>query len=71
MELPAGGESTPIILDDALISFDDDRFASSLRYIAETLPRRHQVIILTCHRDRHERPAREEWFRGHVAVVNL
>ena len=70
-ELSVGGESIPIILDDPLISFDDDRFATSLMYIVESLPRQNQVIILTCHRDRHERVAGEEWFRDGVAVVEL
>ncbi|MGC8863557.1 MAG: ATP-binding protein, partial [Armatimonadota bacterium] len=70
-ELSAGVESIPIILDDALISFDDERFESGLRHIVETLPGRHQVIILTCHRNRHERLLDKEWFRERVVVVGL
>ena len=70
-ELSAGGEPIPIILDDALVSFDDERFESAMRHVAETLSPRHQVIILTCHRNRHERLAEKDWFRERVAVVDL
>ena len=43
----ADGESCPIILDDALISFDDTRAKAALRLLRE-LSSERQVIIFTC-----------------------
>ena len=40
-------EPCPIILDDALLSFDDERMALSLDYLKE-ISRHRQVILFTC-----------------------
>ena len=47
-------ESIPIILDDPLIAADDNRFKSGFEYVTCELSQKHQIIILSCHRSRHE-----------------
>ncbi|BDG59489.1 ATP-binding protein [Caldinitratiruptor microaerophilus] len=49
LELTAGGETPPVICDDSLVQYDDDRAAGAIRYLAD-LARGHQVVLLTCHR---------------------
>jgi len=70
-ELSDAGEPIPIILDDPLIASDDERFASGLRYLAETFALQEQVIILSCHRARHESLAGQEWFKRQVEIIEL
>lgn len=43
-----GDESCPIILDDALVNFDDERCLAALKLLKETALTR-QVILFTCH----------------------
>ena len=38
----------PIVLDDALTNFDDERCASALRYLKEAAQTR-QILLFTCH----------------------
>lgn len=38
----------PIILDDALANFDDDRCAAALRYL-KTEAQKRQILLFTCH----------------------
>ena len=45
--LPAE-KKVPLILDDALTNFDDDRCAAALRWLKEEATRR-QIILFTCH----------------------
>ena len=45
--LPAENQ-VPIVLDDALASFDDDRCAAALRWLKEEGKRR-QILLFTCH----------------------
>ena len=40
--------SVPIVLDDALTNFDDDRCAAALKWLKEEAKRR-QIILFTCH----------------------
>ncbi len=46
MVLPAE-RAVPIVLDDALVNFDDERMASALDYLLE-LSSRHQILLFTC-----------------------
>lgn len=46
------GVDAPIILDDALVYADDQRFADALTTLAFAA-KRHQIIILTCHEHRY------------------
>jgi hypothetical protein len=48
------GVHAPIILDDALVYADDQRFVDTLTTLA-IAAQRHQIIILTCHEDRYIR----------------
>jgi uncharacterized protein YhaN len=43
------GEPMPLILDDILINFDDDRSCATLRVLAE-LSKKTQIIFFTHHR---------------------
>jgi DNA repair exonuclease SbcCD ATPase subunit len=43
----------PVILDDPFATSDDDRFLSGMTFLSREYRRNHQVIILTCHRQRH------------------
>jgi len=70
-ELSQSGESIPLILDDPLIAADDERFARGFAYLAQSVARDHQVIILSCHKARHERLAGEQWFRDGVCVLSI
>ena len=38
----------PIILDDALANFDDDRCAAALRWLKQAAQDR-QILLFTCH----------------------
>lgn len=42
-------KAVPILLDDALVNFDDERMASALDYFLE-LSARHQILLFTCQR---------------------
>ena len=42
------GSSCPLVLDDALVNFDDERMERAVLVLAR-LARRRQVILLTCH----------------------
>lgn len=46
------GITAPIILDDALVYSDDDRFTGAMKAIGEA-GARHQILILTCHEARY------------------
>ena len=49
MVLPKG---VPLMLDDALVTFDDDRMAAALDYLVE-LSEKRQILLFTCqHRER-------------------
>ena len=41
-------KNVPLILDDALINFDDERCAAALRWLKEESKRR-QILLFTCH----------------------
>lgn len=46
MVLPAE-QAAPILLDDALVTFDDKRLAAALDYLAE-LGAERQILLFTC-----------------------
>ena len=48
------GVRLPLILDDPLVTSDDDRFLGLMRFVIETLPEDHQVLIFSCHKRRHK-----------------
>ncbi|MBW2123909.1 MAG: hypothetical protein JRH07_18990 [Deltaproteobacteria bacterium] len=71
--LSASGIHLPFILDDALITSDDERFAQTMNFIIKDLTGDHQIILLTCHEKRHQwwlnQVPRE--YRGRVEVSRL
>lgn len=67
----SAGEPVPVILDDPFAYFDDERFESSLKCVVEQISPKQQVIVLSCHRNRHERLADSDWFKNRVEVVRL
>lgn len=70
-ELSRLGESIPVILDDPLISSDDARFVSGMRYLIEELAKEQQVIILSCHQSRHDELLAAPWCSEGVEVIGL
>ncbi len=71
LELSKNGEPLPIILDDPLLASDDARFESAMRYLVDQLPESNQVIILSCHRLRHERLMSQPWFADRAVLVPI
>jgi uncharacterized protein YhaN len=51
--LSAAGKALPVILDDPFATSDDDRFLSGMSFLCQEFRKNHQLIILTCHRQRH------------------
>ena len=41
-------KSVPLVLDDALANFDDERCKAALRYLKE-LSKTRQILLFTCH----------------------
>ncbi len=56
----------PIVLDDALVNFDDARMAKALDYLLEVAERR-QILLFTCH----EREGRYLAGRENVNLISL
>jgi DNA repair exonuclease SbcCD ATPase subunit len=52
--LSKGGIRLPLILDEPFAGADDERFAQLMELILHQLSREHQVIIFSCHHQRHE-----------------
>ncbi len=63
----------PLILDDPLVTSDDDRFLRLMRFVIEVLPKEHQVLIFSCHKRRHEwlRDQLGDLFIDRVNMVQL
>lgn len=70
-ELSRLSETIPIILDDPFMAADDMRFRRGLQFLAEKAAKDNQVIILSCHRDRHVKLKQEAWFADSMAIVDL
>jgi len=58
--LSASGIHLPFILDDPLITSDDDRFVDTMNFVTKELTENHQIVILTCHEKRHQ------WWLDHI-----
>lgn len=48
------GDPLPLLCDDVFANSDDERARAGMRLLVEQLARDHQVIVMTCHRHRHE-----------------
>lgn len=47
------GSSLPIVLDEPFSELDDERFLKSMRFLLNVLAKDHQIIIFSCHHERH------------------
>ncbi len=67
------GWKLPFIMDDPFITSDDERFADGMKFIISELAEEHQVILLTCHKNRHEylRDINPIWFDKNVEICFL
>ncbi|MBM3327953.1 MAG: hypothetical protein FJY67_00580 [Calditrichaeota bacterium] len=43
----------PVVLDEPLAAVDDDKFISGMRFFLNSLSRQHQVLVMSCHEERH------------------
>lgn len=58
--LSRGQASLPLLVDDAFATSDDGRARAGMKLLIEHFSKRHQVIVVTCHRQRHEQLARDD-----------
>jgi hypothetical protein len=58
-KLLTGADPCPIVLDDALINFDDERMAAAVDTL-EALSQHRQILLFTCHRREKEYIERKE-----------
>jgi len=67
------GWKLPFIMDDPFITSDDERFTDGMKFIISELANEHQVILLTCHKNRHEylRNINPIWFDKNVEICFL
>lgn len=65
--------SMPIVLDEPLSSADDDKFLSGMRFFLDVLSRNHQVLIMSCHEERHRwlRDQMKNLFDERVHIIAL
>ena len=52
--LSRGRSPLPLLLDDPFTACDDDRTRAAMRLLLQHFAPLHQIIMLTCHRQRHE-----------------
>ena len=72
--LSSGAKDTlPVVLDEPLATADDDRFLSGMRFFMENLSRSHQILIMSCHTQRHRWLAEKlpDLYRERVYEINL
>ncbi len=55
--LSRGQAALPLLLDDVFATSDDERARSGMRVLIEQFSQSHQIILMTCHRQRYERLA--------------
>lgn len=51
--LSSGPIKLPLVLDDPLVTSDDERFLRLMRFVIDELSYQHQVLVFTCHHQRH------------------
>jgi len=55
--------SMPIVLDEPLAAVDDEKFVSGMRFFLQQLSTKHQLLIMSCHEERHR------WLAGRIPVI--
>ncbi len=58
--LSRGRAPLPLLIDDAFANSDDDRTREGMKLLVEHFAGRHQIVVVTCHRGRHQRLAETE-----------
>lgn len=58
--LSRGNASLPLLVDDAFATSDDPRARAGMKLLIEHFSKLHQIIVVTCHRQRHEQLARDD-----------
>lgn len=53
----------PIVLDEPLAAVDDEKFVSGMRFFLQQLSTKHQLLIMSCHEERHR------WLAGRIPVI--
>jgi DNA repair exonuclease SbcCD ATPase subunit len=51
--LSRGSANLPLLIDDAFASSDDERARVGMRLLLQHLSKRHQIVFVTCHRQRY------------------
>ncbi len=71
--LSRGAEPLPLLLDDAFATSDDARLRTGMRALLEGFGTGHQLVVVTCHRGRHEELQRLEpdLFRERVQWLDV
>ena len=71
--LSRGGEAIPLLIDDCFATSDDSRARTGMRLLLEAVARRHQVLLVTCHRERYRAFAEQEpgLYDEHVRWLSL
>ncbi len=71
--LSSAGNKVPVILDEPFATSDDDRFISGMQFLCGEFRSSHQVIILTCHRQRHTDLLRQRaaGVLDHLRIIQL
>ena len=66
-------EPLPILLDDPFLTWDDERFRKGMRLLAGQVGTANQVILVTCHEDRHKMIQHDdpEWFDERFQLVEI
>ena len=52
--LSKGGVPLPLLIDDCFATSDDERTRAGMRMLLESLSRKHQIVLVTCHRRRYQ-----------------
>jgi hypothetical protein len=71
--LSRGATRLPFLIDDAFSNSDDERARAGMKLLLEHFSKRHQIVIVTCHRKRHEALAAldPELYADRVRWLNL
>jgi DNA repair exonuclease SbcCD ATPase subunit len=71
--LSRGPLPLPFLIDDAFSTSDDERARAGMKLLIEHFSRRHQILIVTCHRQRYEALAAldPELYRDRVQWLEL
>ncbi|MCF7810171.1 AAA family ATPase [bacterium] len=66
-------DTLPIVLDEPLAMADDERFLNGMKFFLDPLSNDHQVLIMSCHEQRHIwlKEQLPDLFKNKVHIVNI